>query len=426
MRPRRGLALAAGSFAAVLLLAALAAAMLMQPERLARLVLGTVGDGLGLEIGFEGPARYRLRGTPLLEVRDLSVRVPGDGEPVLRAARALVSLPWSTVRDRPAPLVLERIELDAPTIDLPRLQAWLATRPPGPGALPTLSRGASVRDGRVIAPGWELRELELDLPRFAADRPLAAHARGQLALTPPLRIAFDLRLAATRPADGAGASARGRLRVEHAGWALPAFVTASGPLHSGDGSLRIAPLRFGASAEFQGEGRPIPFALGLHGPLRLRDGVWTLAPAGAALRGDGQSSRPADDDGDDLVPAIDAQGRIAAGPALLIELEGAMRRWPQGWPALPPPLDDSGSAVDIALRYAGASDLSGPLVLRMARGEARAEGGGRIFEILDWLEAAAVDTPLPPLRATAHAPRIELPGAVLEGVEIDIEPDDGQ
>ena len=103
-----------------------------------------------------------------------------------------------------------------------------------------------------------------------------------------------------------------------------------------------------------------------------------------------------------------------------------MRRWPQGWPALPPPLDDSVSAVDIALRYAGASDLSGPLVLRMARGEAHAEGGGRIFEILDWLEAAAVDTPLPPLRATARAPRIELPGAVLEGIEIELEPDDGQ
>jgi len=93
VRRRRGLLLAAGIFAVLLLLAALAAGLLMQPQRLARLVLGSLGDGLGLEIRFEGDARYRLRGSPMLEVHGVEVRNPGDDAPILRASRALVALP---------------------------------------------------------------------------------------------------------------------------------------------------------------------------------------------------------------------------------------------------------------------------------------------------------------------------------------------
>ncbi|GGK07699.1 hypothetical protein [Luteimonas terricola] len=411
MSLRRGLVLAAGAVAIVLLLAALAAAMLMQPQRLARLVLGSVGDGLRLEIDFEGEARYRLRGTPMLEVHDVVARRPGDDEPLLRAARVLVSLPWSTVRDRSAPLVLQHIELDSPALDLPRLQDWLASRPPGAGGLPTLSEGITVRDGRMLAEGWELRGLELRLPRFAADAPLAIAVAGTLAMAPPTLVHFDLHLAATRPANGAGIGARGQVRVEHEGWQLPAFVTASGPLHSGDGSWRIAPLRFGASAEYRGEGEPLPFTLGAHGPLRLRDGTWTLVPAIVALRGEG------------VVPALDAHGRAALGGALLLELAGAMPAWPDGWPALPMPLRASTSPVAIELAYAGARDLSDPVTLRMERDSARAEAQARIAELFDWVDAAATGTPLPPLRARASAPRVEIPGGVLEGVEIGIEPD---
>ena len=410
MTRRRGLALAA-AIAGIVLLAVLASVVLMQPQRLARLVLGGVGDGIGLDLAFEGDARYRLRGTPMLEVRGLVVRRPGDAAPLLRADRALVALPWSSVRERTAPLLIERIELDAPVLDLPRLQAWLATRPPGDGALPTVSRGLAVRDGRIVGAGWELQALQFDLPRLASGQPLATRVRGRLAMAPPLAIGFDLRLAATRPADGAGASARGRLRVEHARWQLPATVTASGPLRFGDGVLRVTPLRFGASAEFQGQGEPLPFALGAHGPLRLRDGTWTLVPAALALHGG------------DVVPDADARGRAALGPALLVELEGRMPRWPHGWPDLPPPLDAPGVPVAVALAYAGASDLSDPVRLRMQRGDARADASGRVAALLEWMDAAATGSPLPPLDARASAPRLEVAGAVVEGLELSIEGD---
>lgn len=414
MRLRRGLALAAGIAAVVLLLAALAAAVLMQPQRLARLVLGSAGEGLGLQIDFDGEARYRLRGTPMLEVRDVVVRRPGDGEPLLGAARVRVSLPWSTVRERRAPLVLQRIELDAPVLDLPRLQDWLASRPAGDGGLPTLSDGIAVRDGRVLADGWELRDLAVEAPRFAADAPLAADVRGSLLLAAPTVVRFDLRLAATRPANGAGVAARGQVRVEQEGWLLSAFTSASGPLHAGDGSWRVAPLRFGAAGEYRGEGEPLPFTLGAHGPLRLRDGHWTLVPAIVTLRGEG------------IVPRLDARGRAALGRALLLELAGTMPAWPDSWPALPMPLGASTSPIAIGLAYAGARDLSDPLALRMQRDEARAEAHARIGEVIEWMDTAATDSPLPPLRAHATAPRIEIPGGVLEGVEITIEPGDAQ
>lgn len=423
MKLRRGLALAAGAVAIVLLLATIVAAVLMQPQRLARLVLGGVGANLGLEITFEGEARYRLRGTPMLEVRDVSVRRAGDGDAgdgdgdgdgkaILRAARAMISLPWSTVLDRSGPpLALHGIELDAPVLDLPRLQAWLASRPPGDGRLPSLSKGIRVRDGQVLADGWELRDLDLHLPRFAADAALAAEARGRLLMAPPTRVHFDLQLAATQPANGAAASAHGQVRIEHEGWQLPAAVTASGPLRVGDGSWRIMPLRFGASGRFQGAGEPLPFALGAHGPLRLRDGTWTLAPASIALRGKG------------IVPTLEAHGRAALGRALLVELAGALPGWPEGWPALPSPLDASTSPITVSLRYAGASDLSDPVALQIRRDEATAEASARIAALLDWLDAMDEGSPLPPLQGRASAPRVDVPGGTLEGVEIILEGD---
>src|SRR5690606_29710714 len=156
---------------------------------------------------------------------------------------------WSSLRTRAEPLALERIELDAPVFDLPRLQAWLALRPTGGDGLPSLSEGVTVRDGRVLAAGCEVSDLQLRLHGYRADAPLAANARGSLFLASPARIHFDLQLAASRPANGAGIGVRGPVRVEHADWTLPAFITASGPLQIADGRVHVTPLRFGADAD---------------------------------------------------------------------------------------------------------------------------------------------------------------------------------
>src|SRR5687767_6042150 len=84
----------------IVLLLALLLRMFLQPERFTRTVLDRTGRALGLEITAGGIGEYRLRGIPQMIVRDLVVREPGAPTPLLRAERALLSLPWSTIRSQ--------------------------------------------------------------------------------------------------------------------------------------------------------------------------------------------------------------------------------------------------------------------------------------------------------------------------------------
>jgi len=127
---RRRLALLLGAGIVLLLLLALLLRYVLQPERVAGFVLDSLGKSLGLEITATGTSEYRLRGTPTLVVRDVVAREPGAATPLLRAQRAYVSVPWSTVRSRGESLDITRIELDAPVLDVTALQHWLASRPP--------------------------------------------------------------------------------------------------------------------------------------------------------------------------------------------------------------------------------------------------------------------------------------------------------
>lgn len=412
MNPRRWRVLAAAGAGILLLAILVLATTLLPPQRLARLVLGAVGDGVGLEIGFEGAARYRLRGTPMLEVEGVSIRRPGEAEPLLRARRAMVSLPWTTLRGRgAAPLVIERIELDAAVLDVPRLVAWLGSRPPGEGALPTLRDGLRIRDAHVVGDGWNVVALDLHLPRFAPDAPVAGSADGVVLLAPPTRLRFDLQFAATHPGPGAGLAVRGPVRLEHEDWALPAFVAASAAPNRLGEDWHVPRFRFAAAGAYHGQGEPLRFALGVQGPLRLRAGTWTLAPAGFALRGDR-----------DAVPELSGRGDAVLGRTLSVRLQGRMPEWPRGWPTLPPPLD-AAQPTDVVATYHGPVDPTGaPIDLELVRGDARAAATARLPAVLAWLDGAATGTPLPPVRAVARVPRVEVAGAVVEGLEIELDP----
>jgi hypothetical protein len=73
--------------AAILLLLAFALPLLLQPQRVTGFVLDALGRSLGLEITATGTSEYRLRGTPLLVVRNVAAREPGAATPLLRAQR---------------------------------------------------------------------------------------------------------------------------------------------------------------------------------------------------------------------------------------------------------------------------------------------------------------------------------------------------
>jgi hypothetical protein len=406
---------------AVLVLLVLALIWIAQPNRFAGLVLGRIGSALGLEITTSGISEYRLRGTPMLVLRDVVAREPGAATPLLRAKRIHVSLPWSTLRAGGSDLIASRIELDAPQLDLPALQHWLATRPPSEKRMPTLTDGLRIVDGTIINNDWRVDRIHAHLPSLHPDRPMRSRLRGRY-LDPPLAIPVDLAVAISRPealtkAGVAGFATRGRIAIEHgADWRLPATVALSGPLRIGDDQLQVIPARLGMAATYEAGETRVPFALGLSGPLRFDEATWTLAPAGVALRGRGEPAA-------DPVPMLDAHGTLALGRRLTLQLDGVIGQWPDAWPALPPPLGQSRSPLPFALHYDGRADFADVAALQLRRDATRFDGRFRLPAVLDWLDDDATGSPLPPLAGTLTTLELEVSGATLEGVEIEFSDD---
>ncbi len=400
------------------LLFVLALRFALEPRRATGFLLARIGNAMGLEISAGGSAEYRLRGTPTLVLRDVVAREPGAAVPLLRADRILLSLPWSTLRARGAVLTATRIELDAPALDLPALQHWLATRPPSERRLPTLGEGLRIRAGSIHNDDWDVDGIQVELPLLAPEAPLHARLQGRY-LDPPLAIPVDLSVAIVRPAalvesTSTGFAAAGRIVVQRGSdWRLPATVTLSGPLALGRDDLRIAPARLGAVAAYEAGGTQVPFSLGIHGPLLFDEAVWLLAPANVVLRG-------RDDPDTDPVPALDARGSLALGRRLVLRLQGELATWPAAWPALPEPLASSRSRLPFALDYTGTPDFTGIAALRLQRDAADFDARFRIQDVQAWLARDRMN-PLPPLEGSVRAPRLDIGGAQLEGVEIEID-----
>ncbi len=396
---------------------ALAAALFWasRPAQVSALALSQAGRALGLEIRASGASAYRLRGVPMLEVRDVSVREPGAAQPLLRARRAFLSLPWSTLRAAGASLDAERIELDAPQLDLAALDHWLSARPPStePLRLPRLERGARVREGRVIGAGWSVEAVDLELGEFAPERPLDGRMRGRV-VSGATALPFDLAVRLQRPALQRGLGLAGRVSVETADWRLPMRLRLGALLHAGADGIGLDRLRAQAAARYRSGQTDLPFGLGLAGPLRYRDGELLLQPMGVALRPAGADSP---------VAALDAGGRFGFGQTLRLHWQGRIAGWPQAWPALPPPLGQSTAPLPFRLDYAGRPDGADPVALWLQRDSTEFDGRFRLPAMLQWLQASAQGSPLPPLDGRLRTPALAVSGAVLEGVQIQIETD---
>jgi hypothetical protein len=397
---------------ALLAALSLVATWLLQPKQLVPLILDRAGKALSLEITASPDAEARLRGTPQLIVRDLVVREPGGDAVLLRAKRVLLALPWSSVRGSGKDVVIRRIELDAPELDLAAVRAWLAKRPPSEETtIPTLTDGLRVSDGRLVDGTLRVEDLAIDLPSLHPQRRAHARIRGR-AIDGALTLPFDLVVAMSRPGNDAGIGIVGTLAFEGDDWRLPATVKLSGPLHFGDDGIAMTPATLGASARYESGDTRLPFTLGLHGPLRIGDGTATLSPAGVALRGDGTTPT--------LIPTLDAHGALSLGNRLILRLDGTLPRWPEAWPALPPPISTSTSPLPFALRYDGAFDLSDTTGLSLRRDAMAFDSRFRLYAVLDWL-AQTGGSPLPPLDGTLRAPQLEISGATLEGVDVTLD-----
>ena len=394
-----------------LALAVAAVAWLSRPPQVAALVLRQAGAALGLEIGFDGAAEYRLRGVPHLMVRGLDVRRPGSNASLLTARRAYLALPWSTLRSRGADLTVERIELDAPVLDLAEVQDWLATRPPGDGArVPTLTGGLRITRGTVEGGGWRVHRIGIELPSLASDQPVRGRAFGELEVG-PTALPFDVHVTLAGLARDAAVGLAGNATLLTGSWSLPMQPVLSARLHTGTDGLGLDEMRLGMRGRHVAPARgALHFTAGLAAPLRYQDGRVTVTPAALVVRGDG------------TIPDLRARGGFAWEGDAALDLDGTIQQWPRAWPGLPQPLSGVSTPLPFALTYAGPADLSGPARLRLEHGQAQLDAALRLPEVLDWLDRQPDGTPLPPLQGRLAMPRLELPGATLHGVEVEMSP----
>ena len=393
------------------LLALLAVRWLMQPGNLVPLLLAQAERALGLEIQARGASDYRLRGTPQLVLRDVTARASGAAPPLLEADRVLVSVPWSTLLARGRDTTATRLELDAPVLHIEELQRWLASRPPSDAPTPTLTRGIGISNGSVLGGAWSLHEVHADVPELDASKPLRAKLRGRYkgnGLVAP----FNVALAMKRPAMDSALGLAGEVRPVAEGWQSRASFRLSGILRS-QPRLQLERAVLGTHVQYAVDGQPsLRFALGIAGAATVAPEALEIRPLALAMRGQG------------AIPQLDARGELSIGEILELRLQGQVARWPDAWPALPPPLGRATTPIPFQLRYAGPNDLSGIASLQVQQDATDLDARFRLRQITAWMDAGDVGSPLPPMTGTFATSRLEISGAVLEGVQVQLQDPD--
>lgn len=351
-----------GTFAVLLVLAAFWIDAQLEPRRLATTVLAKAGESLQLKLSFRGTPEYALRPEPRLVLPGFSA-ARLDGEVFLSARRAEISLPWSTITGGEP--VITRIQLDAPVVQLAGLRRWLASRPPTPFKLPTLSRGLHVADGAVIDAAYSLRELSLELPRLETGIPASLDARGRY-IAGKTNLPFQLKALVARP-----------------GLASPV-----------DLDLTVTQ-------------QAKPVAIALRGNYAWADPKFSLTAAKLSM----VATSP--------LPSLEGKGELELADSLRFELDAVLTRWPEAWPKLPPALAAKSEGLPVRLDYEGKPDLSDPLSLFSTRDDTELRASLRLPELQQWL-ATDTSSPLPPLRATLKTPSLDFDGIELQGVELEI------
>jgi len=260
-------------------------------------------------------------------------------------------------------------------LDLPVLQRWLASRPPTPFKLPTLSRGIEVRDGEIRDASWSLRALSLDLPHLQSGDPALLHAKGRF-LAGKTDLPFELDAIAATP--GLASTLDLKLKLQLDGGKTPA-----------------------------GKAAPNPASIALLGHYSWTDALFTLQADKLAL------------DARSPIPSFTGKGKFERGQLAYLDFEAVLERWPEAWPKLPANLAGAGEKLPVHLVYEGKPDFSDVLQLYVRREAIELVAGLRVPELRRWLAADAA-SPLPPLQGHFKAPSLTLDGVEMQGVEVEL------
>lgn len=172
-RPLRWLLIGLASIAgAVALVVLVALYLLLQPDRFTAMLKQQAHEA-GLQLTLSSPASPTLFPRPALQLEGITLTASGAGPnamPILLAANGRLVLPWRTVFGRE--VVISRMQINSPRVDLDALQAWLMNLPPQsttvPEEIPRLATGLRIRNGSVVQNNSEwLSDVSLDTGRLA-------------------------------------------------------------------------------------------------------------------------------------------------------------------------------------------------------------------------------------------------------------------
>jgi len=404
---------------------ALVLAHFLQPARLTALILDRASASLHLSVRTSGPGRFALRPEPRLVLPGLTATLPGDTTPFFACEKVELALPWDTLRGRGSDI--SRIVLKSPDVDVPRLKQWLATLPPStaPFRFPRLVRGMQVRDATVRGAQWKFEHLDFTLPSLGDGLPMQAEAGGDL-VRGANRSTFALTASATPSGAGRGmriASADVTLKADGE---LPSLAFKGSALLADTiaidlrGAFQRVPkgwTEWVDSSFAQAGETPFRFQLDKGPPLTgMGGGALEAMTARHGYRlklgvGDGKRE-----------PALVVDFEGNTGAFLDAKLKGDLSRWPDAWPGLPSPLAAGQAPLSILASYQGPVLLTSPVMFDIRRGATSLKGQFGLEKIRGWLAAPAA-SPLPPVVATLQADRLDVGGAELHGVRLEVRDD---
>jgi AsmA protein len=131
---------------------------LLQPQRFTALLENDLAAA-GLRLNMQQPAEPALFPRPAVQLQAFSLTLIGSDTPVLQAAGATIVVPWRALLH--GEVAIERIEVDAPRIDLGEIESLIARLPrrtAGPRAprLPTIATGIQMSRGTLTRNGSPL------------------------------------------------------------------------------------------------------------------------------------------------------------------------------------------------------------------------------------------------------------------------------
>lgn len=171
--------------AIVVVLAALVAALaiyvhsLLQPQRFTTMLENDLAAaGLGLDM--QAPAEPALFPRPAVQLHAFSLTNIGSDAPVLRARGATIVVPWRALLR--GEVAIERIDIDAPRVDLGEVESLLGRLPhrAGPPHLPTIATGIHMSRGTLTRNGTPLLfDFSLETGALSPGQPFRLDASAQ-------------------------------------------------------------------------------------------------------------------------------------------------------------------------------------------------------------------------------------------------------